>query len=456
MADKNDNNKIPSGRFPNTVIEPFPLQDGDTVPSDILRFERLISGFSSVLIDAPAEALEDELNSWLKKFVDFFRVDRCSVVEYLDDRKTIHMLMNYIVPEVDSVPVLSDYQPPDGVIEVLEKGAIIRAEKIPDDLPQTFLGSIIEKDKTKSAIIVPFSIGNKVIGCISFSSYREEHKWPDDAVRRIKLIGEIIANAILRIRTLKALLEEMDRRKKIEERYTSIIETANVGFWIADWNQNILVVNDEYCRMSGYSREELLAKKVWDLDASGDRRKVERDLDALINNGSTHLVAIHRRKDDSLFDIEVSSKIDEKDGYICSFIRDITDLNRSRKELEERLKFEELVSEFSTTLIIPGDIQIELTNWLKRFVEFLRVDRAVVVEYLDDKKSGRVMMQYTVPDAVVPPLRDIRITPEGEIKGFQKGTIIRAEKIPDDLPESFRGGIIEKDKTKSTIIIPLS
>ena len=35
------------------------------------------------------------------------------------------------------------------------------------------------------------------------------------------------------------------------------------------------------------------------------------------------------------------------EDIVFSFFRDITELNTARRELEERLKFEELVSEFS-------------------------------------------------------------------------------------------------------------
>ena len=82
-----------------------------------------------------------------------------------------NVLMNYTVPEVDTVSVVDDYQPLEGVIEEYKLGEIIKAENIPDDLPQIFRGGLIEKDKTKSLVIVPLSIGNQVIGNLAFSCY---------------------------------------------------------------------------------------------------------------------------------------------------------------------------------------------------------------------------------------------------------------------------------------------
>ncbi|MBN1832448.1 MAG: PAS domain S-box protein, partial [Deltaproteobacteria bacterium] len=342
----------------------------------------------------------------------------------------------------------------------LEKGAIIRAEKIPDDLPQTFLGSIIEKDKTKSTIIIPLSIGNKVIGIMSFSSYREERKWPDDVVKRIKLIGEIIANAILRIRSHKSLLEEMDRRKKLEERYTSIIKTANVGFMISDLNAKIIDVNDTYSEMSGYSRDELLGMTIYQLDVSHNFSKVKNDLQGIYKTGSFHHETNHIRKDGKIINVLISANLIKNEGIVFSFIRDITELNKARRDLEDRLKFEELISHFSATLINvkPDDINEELNNWLKMFVEFLNVDRGMFHEYDYGNQIVNILLSYTEPDidVIVPPLVENHRPPDEIMKEFAKGVIIRADRIPEDLPPLFRGGLIEYHHTKSVVIVPLT
>ena len=102
-------------------------------------------------------------------------------------------------------------------IEEFQKGIIVRAEKIPEDLPEMLHGGLIERENTKSLIIAPLSVSNRVIGSLSFISYRKERKWPDDLIRRIKLIGEIMANTIQRIHSQQALSEEVERRQMLEE-----------------------------------------------------------------------------------------------------------------------------------------------------------------------------------------------------------------------------------------------
>ncbi len=418
-----------------------------------LRFEELVSDFSASLANIKPDNFNEELDQWLKKFVEFLGVDRGIINEYLDN-KTVRVLTYYTIPDVDVVPLEKAYRTPEGEIEQFQKGIIIKAEKIPHDLPELLRGGLIEKDNTKSLVIVPLSVGNRVIGSLTLASYKKERKWSDNLIRRIKIIGEIIANTIQRINFQKALSEEVAHRKIMEERYASILKTANVGFWISDKHQNILAVNDEYCRMTGYSRDELLLMKVPDVDIAFSNRK-PKITEEIFSTGATHHEAVHKKKDGSLIDIDVSSTLNKKEKILFSFMRDITELNQSRKEQAERLRFEEIISEFSATLIniSPDQIQTELESWLEKFVALLDVDRVVVNEYMDDRKNVLVLMGYDATGIDVP-IDNARKVTEGVIKELEKG-MIKAEKIPEDLPPVFKGSFVEKHNTKSLIVVPL-
>ena len=52
-----------------------------------------------------------------------------------------------------------------------------------------------------------------------------------------------------------------------EAEYKTIIQTAMDGFCLVGSQGNFLDMNDAYCRMMGYSREELLARKISDVEA---------------------------------------------------------------------------------------------------------------------------------------------------------------------------------------------
>ena len=252
----------------------------------------------------------------------------------------------------------------------------------------------------------------------------------------------------------------MERRQRLEERYTSIIKNANVGFWVTK-NQNILVVNDEYCRMSGYSREELLKMKVSDIDISKDLTKVGEDEGKTIREGASHHESRHIRKDGKVIDVEINSSYLEKEGIIFSFSRDITELNKARKKLEERLEFEGLVSEFSAALINVkiDNIKNGLNIWLRRFAEFLNIDKCGIGEFEDEYNMYRFICSYINPmlNPLPPPFASAPTKPYGFTDFLKKGETIILDSV-DKAPPKFSKQLVQKlykDGTKSLLIFPL-
>jgi PAS domain-containing protein len=55
-----------------------------------------------------------------------------------------------------------------------------------------------------------------------------------------------------------AVFRDITERRRQELEYRTIIQTMSEGFCILDTDGRFLDVNDAYCRISGYSREELL------------------------------------------------------------------------------------------------------------------------------------------------------------------------------------------------------
>ena len=70
--------------------------------------------------------------------------------------------------------------------------------------------------------------------------------------------------------TSRKLAEEEVRRS--EEKFRRIVETAGEGFFLMDEDLKIVDVNDAYCHMLGYSREEILGKPAIDLASDEFRR----------------------------------------------------------------------------------------------------------------------------------------------------------------------------------------
>ena len=72
-------------------------------------------------------------------------------------------------------------------------------------------------------------VGGVVIGALLFSSFREHKKWSSDLVVRLKLVGEIMANALLRNRAELQLSAYKDHLEDLVEARTAELKAAQKG-----------------------------------------------------------------------------------------------------------------------------------------------------------------------------------------------------------------------------------
>jgi PAS domain S-box-containing protein len=129
-----------------------------------------------------------------------------------------------------------------------------------------------------------------------------------------------------------------------EERHRTILQTAMDGVWLADTQGRLLEANEAYCRMSGYSAQELLAMRIPDLEASEMEDDTASHIQKIMAKGDDRFESRHRRKDGSLFDVEVSVQYRPADGgQFVVFLRDITERKRAEAKIRASLKEKEVL-----------------------------------------------------------------------------------------------------------------
>jgi two-component system, sensor histidine kinase and response regulator len=137
--------------------------------------------------------------------------------------------------------------------------------------------------------------------------------------------------------------EDIDQRKPAEnalrhsnDAYVSILATLQDGFWLTDSTGRLLDVNETYVRQSGYSLEELLSMRIHDLVASSPAL-VDARMAGITRQGSEQFESVHRRKNGSLWHVEVSASYRAAGaGQFFVFLRDITSRKAIQQQLEEQ------------------------------------------------------------------------------------------------------------------------
>ncbi len=129
--------------------------------------------------------------------------------------------------------------------------------------------------------------------------------------------------------------------KKNYDKYKTILNTTNDGFWISDKDGNLLEVNDIYCEMIGYTKEELLSMKISDLDFYDNEDDVYKRFQILKQTKYILFETVHKKKDSTKLNVEISASyltIENEELYVV-FIRNISERINLNEELKTREQF---------------------------------------------------------------------------------------------------------------------
>ncbi len=159
-----------------------------------------------------------------------------------------------------------------------------------------------------------------------------------------------ITNLNTKIGSREKRMEESLRQSKKFHR--SIMQTALDGIWINNLEGQILDLNQAYCKMIGYSRDELLKMSISDIEAKKNSTDTTRHTKQVIQQGYDRFESRHRRKDGKIIDVEISARYLDEGKRLVVFIRDITKLKKATVELNKyRGQLEQMLRERTAELI---------------------------------------------------------------------------------------------------------
>jgi sigma-B regulation protein RsbU (phosphoserine phosphatase) len=142
--------------------------------------------------------------------------------------------------------------------------------------------------------------------------------------------------------TERKLAEEALR--KSEEKFRRIVETAAEGFILMDEDLVIFEVNDAYCKMLGYSREELIGKRPLDL-ATDEFRQI-------IVGNKDHMLAKEYR--------EFEGSVVAKDGRHVPILVHGNTLRDDQGNVIGNMAFITDMTEHKKALALAGEVQKSL------------------------------------------------------------------------------------------------
>ncbi len=184
--------------------------------------------------------------------------------------------------------------------------------------------------------------------------------------------GKIGRNAQGEFQQTHCIFQDITQRRLAQNaletaysRHRSIIQTAIDGFYRTDLDGNLLEVNDTYCRMSGYSEQELLSMRLNDLEAMETGEETTAHIRKLIAFGEDRFQSRHKRKSGQVYDVEANVQYRPEDGgqLIC-FIRDVTERKRAMNDIIAQRKILKKIFESAPyiMMLIDKDYRVREIN----------------------------------------------------------------------------------------------
>jgi len=197
------------------------------------------------------------------------------------------------------------------------------------------------------------------------------------------------------------------QRKWAEEEYKTILRTAMDGFWLVDKQGRFLDVNDAYCRLIGYSRDELLKMSIKDVEAAEKPEEIAQHIRRVMEIGWDRFETRHRCKDGRIVDIEVSvNYTDDKGGRFFVFLRDITE--RKRADGAMRKKTQELLALYTVAKTVSQSLDMDemLRGTLETVLQIMGADGGGI--YLIEEENLHLKVHKGFSQKFVETLKTIK------------------------------------------------
>jgi sigma-B regulation protein RsbU (phosphoserine phosphatase) len=162
-----------------------------------------------------------------------------------------------------------------------------------------------------------------------------EVRWVEDQTSVVRDDqGRKVYNQGIMVDVTPRRLAEEELRKS-EEKFRRIVETAGEGFVLRDSQHRIVEVNDSYCRMLGYRREEILGKSAFDLAADEFRQFIAGSRERLFAMDYRTVEGALVAKDGRRVPVLIhGNTLRDADGVEIGYAAFVVDLTEQKKALE--------------------------------------------------------------------------------------------------------------------------
>ena len=266
-----------------------------------------------------------------------------------------------------------------------------------------------------------------------------------------------------RVRYYREKYEIEQNRLALVKHFDYILKFANDSIFLADDKLNIVEANDHASEVYQYSYEEFIGMNIKQIRSHEFISGLNDQIKIIATSGSLTFETVHRRKDNTEFHVEISTRLVIIEGrkYYQAICRDITSRKVAEAELEKSLSMLKATIESTADGILVVDSNGKIAQHNQKFLEMWNIPKEVIESGSDQVVLRSILDQLKDPDDFVKNVQQLYSEPETskiDIIEFKNGRFFERFSQPQMINDksvgrvwSFRD-ITESKKAEAQII----
>ncbi len=209
-----------------------------------LRFEELLSRFSSAFVRLPVQEVGGAVQGWLGRLGEFLDLDRSALLLSSDDGADLVVSHTWSRPgreERAMVFARRDY--PWAVQELRLMRPLIAARL--HDLPPEAARDVetLRRDRVRSILTLPLVSNGRVFGGLALLTTTRERDWPAELIQQLRLMAEVFAGVLSRRQMVGAL-------QSSEAMKSAILGSLSSSVAVLDRQGRVIAVNQGWTKFA--------------------------------------------------------------------------------------------------------------------------------------------------------------------------------------------------------------